>query len=148
MSKDKIQATFMNIGASSLLVIFIVLCIALFATLSLSSAKSDYSFSEKIAQHKTDYYDASNTSEQILAEIDAALAGGTPVDSLGADSQWLPEELRDISITITPDSGQPTASWQVPIDDTQALSVVITLYPQGGSEGYYTIKSWQATAIQ
>lgn len=39
--KDKQQPFFVNIGSSSLLVIFLVLCLATFAILSLSSAKSE-----------------------------------------------------------------------------------------------------------
>lgn len=59
MKRDKQQSSFVNIGSSSLLIIFLVLCLATFAILSLSSARSDYSFSERLAGHKTEYYEAS-----------------------------------------------------------------------------------------
>ena len=57
--KDKQQSYFVNIGSSSLLVIFLVLCLATFAILTLSSARSDHSFSERLAEHKKTYYEAS-----------------------------------------------------------------------------------------
>jgi len=50
MQRDKRQAPFVNIGSSLLLVVFLVLCLVTFATLSLSSAQSDYSFSSRAAQ--------------------------------------------------------------------------------------------------
>lgn len=53
MKKDKPQSSFVNIGSSSLLIIFLILSLVTFAVLSLSGAKSDYTFSEKLASHKT-----------------------------------------------------------------------------------------------
>lgn len=66
MKKDKEQSSFVNIGSSSLLIIFLILCLAVFAVLSLSSAKSDYSLSERLAEHKTQYYEAASQAEIIL----------------------------------------------------------------------------------
>lgn len=71
--KDKQQSYFVNIGSSSLLVIFLILCLVTFAILSLSSAKSDYTFSERLAEHKKAYYEASARAEDIVAEIDSIL---------------------------------------------------------------------------
>lgn len=70
----KSPGTFFNIGASSLLVIFLILCLVTFAILTLTSAKSDADFAEKLAHHKTNYYAACNTAESTLDEIDAVLA--------------------------------------------------------------------------
>ena len=74
MKQNKQQSTFINIGSSSLLMVFLVLCLTTFAILSLSSAQSDYSFSKKFAEHKTEYYEASSKAEMILGEIDQILA--------------------------------------------------------------------------
>ena len=74
MKQNKQQSTFINIGSSSLLMVFLVLCLTTFAILSLSSAQSDYSFSKKFAEHKTEYYEASSRAEMILGEIDQILA--------------------------------------------------------------------------
>lgn len=71
---EKAPAPFFNIGASSLLVIFLILCLVTFAILTLTSAKSDADFAEKLAHHKTNYYTACNTAESTLDEIDAVLA--------------------------------------------------------------------------
>ena len=71
--KDKQQSYFVNIGSSSLLVIFLILCLVTFAIISLSSAKSDYTFSERLAEHKRAYYEASARAEDIVGEIDSIL---------------------------------------------------------------------------
>ena len=71
---EKAPAPFSNIGASSLLVIFLILCLVTFAILTLTSAKSDADFAEKLAHHKMNYYAACNTAESTLDKIDAVLA--------------------------------------------------------------------------
>lgn len=45
MKNDNSQSSFVNIGSSSLLIIFLILSLVTFALLSLSGARSDYSFS-------------------------------------------------------------------------------------------------------
>ena len=74
MKKDKNSSSFTAIGSSSLLVVFLVLCLATFAILSLSSAKSDYSFTERLAEHKSSYYSACSQAEDTVAAIDNLLA--------------------------------------------------------------------------
>ena len=71
---EKAPTPFFNIGASSLLVIFLILCLVTFAILTLTSAKSDADFAEKLAHHKMNYYAACNTAESTLDKIDAVLA--------------------------------------------------------------------------
>ena len=71
---EKAPAPFFNIGASSLLVIFLILCLVTFAILTLTSAKSDADFAAKLAHHKMNYYAACNTADSTLDKIDAVLA--------------------------------------------------------------------------
>ena len=73
MNHKQRSAPFTNIGSSSLLVVFLVLCLVTFAVLSLSSARSDDAFSEKLAARKTAYYTAVNRAEDVLSCIDTAL---------------------------------------------------------------------------
>ena len=47
-----------QIGTSYLLVIFVILCLVIFATLSLSSAKRDQSYSQQLADRETAYCEA------------------------------------------------------------------------------------------
>ncbi len=91
--KDKQQSYFVNIGSSSLLVIFLILCLVTFAILSLSSAKSDYTFSERLAEHKRAYYEASARAEDIVGEIDSILYETSREVGSAASSSYVDGEL-------------------------------------------------------
>ena len=168
---EKAPAPFFNIGASSLLVIFLILCLVTFAILTLTSAKSDADFAEKLAHHKTNYYAACNTAESTLDEIDAVLADAwqlsgtdTSKNSINNDSRQPDSTSSDTAAVFTEietqltalDSreqlqlsmdftqSEPTISYAVAIDDKQNLCVTLTLTaaPAKG-EAYYRISQWQ-----
>lgn len=148
MKNDKRQSSFVNIGLSSLMIVFLVLCLTTFAILSLSSAKSDYSFSEKLATHRTAYYEASSQAESVSAQIDELM------DSVWQDSPgdaYIPALLQVLSnfrpdgieLTLYTDDDKCTVSYQVPVDDTQALYVTLQVMDPSTSDTYYEILSWQ-----
>ena len=58
----------MNVGISLIILIFMNICLAAFAVLSLENAVSDYSFSKKTAKHTTQYYEAVNNVQEQLAK--------------------------------------------------------------------------------
>lgn len=70
MNKEKRTFGFLNIGTASLLVVFLTLCLVSFAMLSLSSAKSDYEFSKKLAQKTTAYYEEKSAAIESLESGD------------------------------------------------------------------------------
>ena len=113
---EKAPAPFFNIGASSLLVIFLILCLVTFAILTLTSAKSDADFAAKLAHHKMNYYAACNTAESTLDEIDAILADAwqlsdtdTGKNSINNDSSQPDSTSNDSSQpdSTSNDSSQP-----------------------------------------
>lgn len=138
MNKDRRQAPFVNVGSSLLLVIFLLLCLITFATLSFSSAQSDESFSQRIAQRKTDYYEACNQAELLLKQIDGILTAWEDLEDLDFDVI----DSIDADITYSPE--EATISYQVPINDKQALAVVLGL----DGEGSYQIEKWQTITTQ
>lgn len=60
-----------NIGTSFMLVIFILLCMVIFAVLSLSSALKDYDYAVQKADRTKAYNEACNEAEEIYAKIKA-----------------------------------------------------------------------------
>lgn len=58
----------MNVGISLIILIFMNICLAAFAVLSLENAVSDYSLSKKTATHTTQYYEAVNKVQKQLAK--------------------------------------------------------------------------------
>ena len=143
MNHKQRSAPFTSIGASSLLVVFLVLCLVTFAVLSLASARSDDAFSEKLAGRKTAYYTAVNQAEAILARVDETLdhtqnnTDAAIQAVLALNEAGLPE-LEGISLTAGTDDLSPCISFRVPIDDRQYLHVTLEL-----SGNFYEIRSWQ-----
>lgn len=155
MNKKKSQASFVNIGSSSLLVIFLVLSLVTFATLSLSSSKSDYAFSQRLAERKTSYYTACNKAEIVLGQIDETLANAYQAsngDFLKTATSQLSEvtleaEGETILLTTDDSSKNPTVSYSVPLNETQSLSVTLVLNnATATSDGFYQIQQWKVTS--
>lgn len=176
MESKKKSAPFVNIGSSSLLVIFMVLCLVTFATLSLSSAQSDYKFSERLADRRTAYYTASNQAEEILGSVDAVLAR-TYGDSRSTYFSTAQERLSELTLKTQSEDGTsssennaaksqnnpageitleldfhteiPSISYTVPVNEKQALSVILDVMPADQTaDGFYCIQQWKVVSTQ
>ena len=106
-----------TIGAASLLTVFAVLCLVIFALLSLSTVSANERLSEASRASVEAYYAADCRAEAILADI---RAGETPEGV----------ELRG-----------DTYSYTCPISETQTLAV--TVRAEGDN---YEILRWQAVS--
>lgn len=153
MKDNKNQSSFTAIGSSSLLVVFLVLCLTTFAILSLSSAKSDYSFTERLSKHKTNYYDACSQAETILGEIDRLLEQ-TYLSNPTSREEYL-DALSLALVTgsqtrcsYSTDTGEPIISYNVPIDKKQTLFVELKVTDPAKSPYYYEIQTWQAASSE
>ena len=113
MKQKKISYPPIYMGASFMLVIFIILCMVIFAVLSLSAAAKDYEYSQKNAHRTIEYYTANNLAEEKIAEIDR---------------------------TLQPDSSG-NIEFAVPINDSEILKVILEVHPQDTPR--YTILSWK-----
>lgn len=65
---NKREIPVMNVGISLVILIFMNICLAVFAVLSLQNAMADYSLSKKTAVHTTQYYKAVNKVQEQLAQ--------------------------------------------------------------------------------
>lgn len=111
------------IGGASLLVVFAVLCLTVFALLSLSTVRADGRLSEVSAQSVEEFYRADCQAQEVLAQ----LRGGETV------SQDIKVTSRNIS------DGGVRYSYNCPISDTQTLKVTVEF-----RDGEYTVRRWQA----
>lgn len=151
MKNDKQQSSFVNIGSSSLLIIFLILCLATFAILSVSSAKNDYSFSEKLAARKTQYYGASAKASLILDEIDtrlSELAGANLADDMDAYmdqviSMFYETQIDDIDLDCRPFNDTVFISYRIPVGEQQELSVRLRVTDYTANDTYYEIQEWR-----
>ena len=121
----KREVPVMNVGISLIILIFMNICLAAFAVLSLENALSDYSLSKKTAEHTTQYYKAVNKIQEQLAEKNQELVN------------------RDKS---RHKNGQTLAKKQLKLTEEvskrQQLSVVLQLDETGQYPQYY-IKKWK-----
>lgn len=68
MKKEK-RSFGLSIGSSSILMVFVVLCLTTFATLSLVSANADYKLSRKTADAAATYYALDTAGERMLSDL-------------------------------------------------------------------------------
>lgn len=104
------------VGGSSLLVIFAVLCLTVFAMLSLTQAQADRRLARNSWSAVTGYYRADCQAQEILAQLRA-----------GERPQGVTEE------------GENVFSYACPISDAQTLEVRVRLTGES-----HEILSWQA----
>lgn len=76
----------MNVGISLIILIFMNICLAAFAVLSLENAVSDYSLSKKTAKHTTQYYEAVNNVQEQLAKKNQELREKAETKTTEAES--------------------------------------------------------------
>ncbi len=124
-----------NVGSSSILLIFVILCLISFATLSLVSANADWKLNRKIMDRTTSYYNACNQAEAQIAELDRQCREAYLASSSEAGYFAAVEDLK--------------SRFAVPISDTQQLEVEVGfLYPQEEEDPFYRITSWKVSNIQ
>ncbi len=121
MDKQKKRFSPPAVGGISLLVVFAVLCLTVFALLSLTTVQADVRLADASAQAAADYYAADLEAQTILAR----LRNGE----------------RPEGVTFT-GSGLLRAEYACRISDTQELQVSVIL--QGISGREYVIERWQA----
>lgn len=113
-------ASGVGVGGSSILVIFVLLCLTTFATLSMVSAGADLRLTDRTVETVQEYYAADARAEEILARVDGVLrvqaaAAPTQAEPNPADAQ---EEQQTVTITdgefVTGDAPAPAAEAPAP----------------------------------
>lgn len=107
------------VGGSSLLVIFAILCMTVFALLTLSTMKADERIADENVKSVTQYYEAEVLAEEIVAKL--------------RQGENVPDVTRNGKIY----------AFSCQVSDTQILSVVVKI---DGKE--YQVLSWQEVASE
>lgn len=117
MKRDRSGFSSPAVGGSSLLVIFSVLCLTVFALLSVSTVQADRRLATASAEAVQAYYQADRQAEEIFARLRAG--------------QTVPGVVDDGS----------ACHYSVPISDSQTLFVTVTRQETG-----WQIQRWQTVA--
>ena len=117
------------LGGSSLLVVFAVLALTVFALLSLSTVRADVRLGDAAARAVTGYYQADCQAQEILARLRSR---ETPVEvtSHMEDSWHDPRMVR--------------YTYAVPISDTQELQAEVLV---NSADGSYSVLRWEAASV-
>ncbi len=114
-----------GVGVASILLIVVMLCMTVFASLSLLTAKNDATLTEKTVAYTRAYYTADAHAQRIIADVAAALASGAA----------LPKEVTQEGDTL---------SFSVPVNDTAAI--LVTLHAESNSK--LIVDSYGVNAVQ
>ena len=162
--KRKSASFGMGTGTTSLLMIFVLLCLVVFAVLSLVSANAGFKLADRLAQRTAAYYAASQKGQQRLEELDrqlAALYENAREDAAagegaaaGGNASYRAACLSYLSsldgtLAEDPETGDLLFSYQEKITQEQHLAVALSIpaQPEAG-QPFYQINAWQTKASQ
>ena len=118
------------VGGISLLVVFAVLCLTVFALLSLTTVQADVRIADASAKAVADYYAADCKAQEVLACL--RTGAPTPEDVMVGWSNALYGDWRERIYFYT-----------IPITDRQDLEVEVAI---GYDRAKYEILRWQAVS--
>ena len=146
---EKKQTGGMNVGTSSVLVAFVLLCLVTFAGLSFLSANSDYRLSLQTAEKTSEYYAASREADLRLSDLDSTLRELSQGASETSYYQAVKDRyLGSMGYDYTEEEGRYLLSFTEPINNRQDLKVLLEVkYPSRDTDPF-TIESYTVTVNQ
>ena len=139
---------FLGIGAASIVLVLAMVCLAVFAALTLSSAKGDHTLSKKNLERTSAFYQASNAANEQVGAIDEKLW------KLYRKSKDKKDYMKRVGRSFTKSKGisynkkEKTIAFQESITDTQQLSVKLQIYyPEKKNDLCYEVIKWKKEAV-
>lgn len=127
----------MNIGLSSILVIFVILCLVCFAGLSVTSANADLRLSQKLAERTTAYYKAGNLANQHMLELSNAFS---KIYAASENQKEYEEKIKE--------SFSDSLTFSYPINENQILKVSVSpLYPESAEGNFLMITCYKTETL-
>ena len=130
--KDR-KMPFLGIGAASIVLVLAMVCLAVFAALTLSSAKGDHTLSKKNLERTSAFYQASNAANEQVGAID-----------------YMKRVRRSFTKSkgISYNKKEKTIAFQESITDKQQLSVKLQIYyPEKKNDPCYEVIKWKKEAV-
>ena len=128
MNRNSINST--HIGAASIMLIFMVLGLISFSTLTFVNSRADFVLSSKIRQRSDSYYDACHNANAFIARTGSSLK-----------KSYMLSSSEDAFYNMV---GAENFSESFPINDTQTLDItIVPTYPDSPDEPLYTVTSYR-----
>lgn len=123
-----------NIGLSSILLIFVVLCLISFGILSFVSANSDLKLSQKVLTRTSKYYETCNVAEEMLADVHRQLLEAYLCCN-SEEAFW--NKIQKIPV-----------SYSYSISELQKLEISLRfIYPESPNDDLYEVKTWKIVTV-
>ncbi len=139
---------FLGIGAASIVLVLAIVCLSVFAALTLSSAKGDYSLSQKNLDRTSAYYQASNAANEQVGVIDEKLW------KLYRKSKGKKDYMKKVRRSFAKMKGisyntkKKTIEFQESISEKQQLSIILKIdYPKKKDDPCYEVIKWKKEAV-
>ncbi|HRC80612.1 MAG TPA: hypothetical protein PLF27_04415 [Sedimentibacter sp.] len=130
-----------GMGGTLVVIVFVVLCLMIFAALSFTTAYSDLKLSNKAQEITADYYYIHGKAEEKLAEISEVLHG---LDAVG-DKTAIFRKLSHID-GVQVDEENSKVSYESTGQKNQKISVTLNIVYE--DRVYYEIESWNLSNIE
>lgn len=137
----------LGIGISSILLIFVILCLLTFAVLSLVSANADYKLVKKNSVHTHEVYEAENLANEQIALIDSILETTYQSSNSSDYLEQVQQNLTSLDGISFPSKDQ--IAFEMKVNEHQNLQVVLLLNSEiKKGDSFYQIKTWKLTNTQ
>lgn len=139
--RENSQGVGMGVGYVSVMLIFAVICLTIFAVLSFKAALSNDLFNERSGEFLKQYYAADTSAKEMLSRLnDCAFEV--------KDSPFFEDEFEEMTgdidgVDIKRKSDGVSVSYSIKINERQELVVELLF----DSEGSYTINRWQSQTV-
>ncbi len=132
-----------NIGSSSLVLIFAVLCLTLFATLTLLCAKNEMNLTNKYSESVTQYYSADSKAEENLQIIQDILSSA---DKANTDkTSYIINQCKKYNFTYVQKNNKIYITFNENINAQQVLHVTVKVNSDNDKE--FQIIQWKKINI-
>ena len=109
-----------NVGSASILLIFTVLSLISFATLTLVNSKADYNLSTNLANRQTAYYEACHSGQAFVAAVNSGFKSNDEDDIIKKSIPITDNQSLDIAIIsnisnnyVNSDKNYTILQWQI-----------------------------------
>ncbi len=138
------KITDFGVGASSIIMIFVVLCLTTFSLLSFSSAKSSLRLANKSKEYYTAFGDAELKANQTLSKIDDKLAKAQTSFDYGSEVSGL-SSIDGVKVKFN--GNNYNISYSVPVLKDTYLNIELNV-PANPSAYRYNIIKWNTSSTE
>lgn len=139
--KNGFKGAGLGVGYVSVMIIFAVICLTIFAVLSFRAASSGDAFNERSGEYLKQYYIADAQAKETLAQLNEIAYSAVRSDFFEDSFELSAGEIEGVSLKKSMKGYE--AGFSVKINDRQELAVRADFFADGG----YEILRWQSVDI-